>query len=670
MKHRNSTVAAFGVALALGAAQATAPVFSAQADEPQAGSVTALDAISVTATRTEKSALEAPASISVVGREAIERAQPQALDDLLKGVPGVQMTGGPRNSAEQPTIRGFSDERVVVRTDGVRKNFQSGHRGRTFLEPSLLKQVDVLRGPSSMLYGSGALGGVINMETIDAADLLAPGQTVGAETSAGYQTNNDMRRGSLTVFGAPAEGVDLLVNAVRSSSGNYLDGSGNDIPFSGDSVRSGLAKAELSREGHELGLSLQTYRNAHEIPTAANTNGTVIADRTTREDSGSLRYGFEGAAGLIDLDAVGYVNDTEIRELVQATGRHDMTELDTIGLDVANTSRLMLSDAVDLALTVGFEIYEDSQSGQRDDAPRAQYPNAEQLTQGYFAQADFTLWEDLTLTPGLRFDTYDQQATGQADAGDDQLSKKFAASWRVNDALMLFGSYSEAFRAPSLTELYVSGIHFVRNRFVPNPNLRPESARNKELGAALSFDEVLLDGDALRIKGAAFSNDVDDLIESTVTGGAFGTTTNANVPEARITGAELEAAYESSRYFAGLAATRLRGDDLTDDEPLADIPEDLVSVNGGLRWPQLGLVTGWRASLYLGQDRVPAAAEPIAGRKVIHDLFVSYEPNDPDLDGLRVDFAVDNVFDKDFQRFGSALREAGRNVKAAARFRF
>lgn len=661
---RYTTAAFFTLVGAVGLAQ------QSWAQEASSPPVTSLDAVNVTATRTEKSALEAPASISVVGREEIERAQPQALDDVLKGVPGVQMTGGPRNSAEQPTIRGFSDERVVIRTDGVRKNFQSGHRGRTFLEPTLLKQVDVLRGPSSMLYGSGALGGVINMETIDAADLLAPGETVGARTTAGYQTNNDMRRGGLTVYGRPTDGVDLLVNGVRSSSGNYTDGSGDEILFSGDSVKSGLAKAEFTREGHSLDLSLQTYRNEHDIPTAANTNGTTIAERVTREDGGSLRYGFEGADGLLDLDAAAYISDTDIREIVKTSGRHDVTALETVGLDVANTSDVTLSDSVDVAVTAGFELYRDSQVGRRNDAPRAQFPEAEQVVQGYFAQAEFTLWEDLSITPGLRFDAYDQEAQGQADAGDERLSKKLAASWRVNDALMLFGSYAEAFRAPSLTELYVSGVHFVNNRFTPNPNLKPEFAQNKEVGAALSFDSVLQAQDALRLKGAVFQNDVENLIEQSVQGGAFGTTTTTNVPEGRIRGAELEAAYEARRFFAGLAATRLRGDDLTANEPLADIPEDLVSVNGGVRWPGLGLVAGWRGSLYLGQDRVPNGADTLRGRKVIHDLFVSYEPDGPDLDGLRVDLGVDNVFDKDFQRYGSALREAGRNVKISAGFRF
>ncbi|MDW3204241.1 MAG: TonB-dependent hemoglobin/transferrin/lactoferrin family receptor [Alphaproteobacteria bacterium] len=660
-----STTALAGAMLVMTATAAQ----SQDADRDQ-GAVTSLDAMTVTATRTEKSAIEAPASVSVVDREAILQAQPQSLDDVLKGVPGVQMTGGPRNTAEQPNIRGFSDERVVVITDGVRKNFQSGHRGRTFLDPTLLKSVDVLRGPSSMLYGSGALGGVLSIETIDASDLLKPGEKVGLRTSIGGQSNNAYKSANVTAFGTPLDGVDLLFSASRHTSGNYEDGDGQDIPFSADDIGSALAKGSVEHEGHEVELNLQLFRDDHEIPTAANTNGTVIADRVTREESGSLRYGYNDMEGLLDLTVTAYSNNAFIREIVQTSGRHDVTKLDTLGIDVANTSRTTLSEDAKLALTYGFELYQDDQEGVRNDAPRGQYPNASQITQGYFAQAEFTLWDDLTVIPGLRYDTYEQEAAGNRDVGDSKLSKKLALSYQATDWLMLFGSYAEAFRAPSLTELYVSGTHFVFNTFVPNPDLTPEFAKNKEVGAALSFDDVVEERDALRIKGAVFQNDVEDLIEQSVQGGAFGTTTTSNVPEARIRGAELEIQYEGPMFFSGLSATRMRGDDLTQGDALADIPEDLVTLTAGLRFADLGLTTGWRSMLFFGQDRTSSTGTAHPGKKMVHDLFVSYTPNDPQLDGLRVDFGIDNIFDNTYRRYPSELNETGRNAKLTASLQF
>ena len=90
--------------------------------------------------------------------------------------------------------------------DGARQNFGSAHDGRFFIDPSLLKSVEVLRGPASSLYGSGGTGGIIEFRTMGAADFLAPGETVGATISGGYQTVNRERLGTLTA--KPVDGLD------------------------------------------------------------------------------------------------------------------------------------------------------------------------------------------------------------------------------------------------------------------------------------------------------------------------------------------------------------------------------------------------------------------------------------------------------------------------------
>ena len=652
-------------ATAIGLTMVAAPV---SADD--GAGVTSLDAVTVSATRTEKKAIEAPAAITVIGQEEIERSQPQSLGDVLKSVPGVIMDGGPRNTAEQPNIRGFSGEQVVIRVDGARKNFNSGHRGRVFLDPELLKQVDVLRGPNSLLYGSGAIGGVVNLETKSAFDLLEPGQSVGARVKSGYQSNNSEISASASIFGAPSEDLGLLFNATHRNSGNIETGAGDEIPASGDDLISGLLKADLERGGHTASLSLQRYENDDILPTAANTDSDLFAERVTKDDTYSLSYGYDGFDGLANFDATVYYSDVFIREILLSNGRHDVTESDTLGLDVANTSRFMLSDWATADVTYGLEIFRDQQSGHRNGGPRPQFPDAEKLSEGYFVQSEFTLWDRLTVTPGLRFDRFDLEADGEDDRSDEEVSKKLAVAYEFTPWLTGFGSYSEAFRAPSLTELYATGTHFVFNTFVPNPDLKPEFARNKEIGVAMSFDDVVMERDALRIKASAYRNNVDDLIELEVEGGIFGTTTARNVTEAEIEGVELEVGYDAPEYFMNLAASRIRGDDLTENEPLTDTPEDKVSVSAGYRWLTHGLTAGWRSTLYAGQDRLPAGTEAVPGTKVIHDLFVSWVPNDDDLDGLRVDFGIDNIFDKDHQKFLSAIREAGRNVKISASYKF
>jgi outer membrane receptor protein involved in Fe transport len=91
---------------------------------------------------------EVPASVSFIGPERIESEEPQSIGDLLEELPNVEVVSGPRRIGETANIRGFDEERIVTTVDGARQNFNIGHQGRVFIEPDLLKQVEVYRAPT------------------------------------------------------------------------------------------------------------------------------------------------------------------------------------------------------------------------------------------------------------------------------------------------------------------------------------------------------------------------------------------------------------------------------------------------------------------------------------------------------------------------------------------
>ncbi len=161
----------------------------------------------------------------MVNAERIKEIQPSSIGDVLQGVPGVTVDGGPRRSGQVPAIRGFTDEDVLLLVDGVRQSFVSGHDGRLFVDPSLLKQVDVVRGPVSSLYGSGALGGVIALTTVDAKDFLDPGETAGVSMRAGFQSVNDEFAITTTAITQSHHGrFDIIGSLTRRESGDIEDG--------------------------------------------------------------------------------------------------------------------------------------------------------------------------------------------------------------------------------------------------------------------------------------------------------------------------------------------------------------------------------------------------------------------------------------------------------------
>ena len=157
--------------------------------------------VTITATRNPMAAFEYPGSVSVVGQDKIQTRIPSTVSDAMIGVPNVTFAGGPRRNGQSPIIRGFTAQDVIVLMDGTRQDLITGHDARFFLDPALLESVEVVRGATSALYGSGGLGGVMELRTKDASDFLEPGETFGVNTFIGGQSVDDEVSPGITMFG-------------------------------------------------------------------------------------------------------------------------------------------------------------------------------------------------------------------------------------------------------------------------------------------------------------------------------------------------------------------------------------------------------------------------------------------------------------------------------------
>jgi hemoglobin/transferrin/lactoferrin receptor protein len=638
---------------------------------------TRLDAVTTFGTRTPTVAGDSAAPVTVIGREEILERGVLSPIGLLRDVPGVEISGIPRTTAMQPLIRGLGDERIVFRIDGARNNFNAGHRGRAFIDPELLRQVEVLRGPGSVLYGSGAMGGAISLRTLEPADLLpldSP-HPVGGFMRVGFQSLGSGWLGS----GGAAVRIDewsALAAVSGMNHGQFRDPYDTIIPYSADSAVTLLGRLQWRPGGHLFDLSAMRYENDHAIPIAANTaTVTSPTDRTTLQEVLSARWSWsDPSLPLLAPQLVLYRNRVNLEEQrLTGTRALDSTDLVTTGLDLQNTSRFALFGWDAHVLTIGTEIYRDEQTGRSDGVPRPQFPSASQSVTGLFAQDEITIGA-FSLVAAVRWDGFRQETDdGTNDDSFDHVSPKVSLAYHVTDWLQPYVSYAQAFRAPSLTELYVGGQHFPGNAFVPNPNLKPETATNWEAGFNLRFRDVLREGDRLRARVTFFNNEIDDYIEQIV---LARTTISRNVGRARIQGAEAEVQYDAGTWFAGLSATALRGDNLTDDEPLASMPAARLALNGGYRFLEDGLTIGARWLLVAAQDRNPnisGVAQETSGYGLL-DLYASWVPTFAP--NLRIDVGLDNAFDHAYRRSTwnsnppPPYYEVGRNIRGTLRLSF
>lgn len=681
---------------------------------------TDLDEITVYATRNPIEAFDYAGQVSVIPKDVIDDFNPSTLADIFDAVPGAAIGGGPRRSGMTPDVRGLSGEGVLILFDGARQSYLSGHDGRFFVDPELVSAVEVVRGPTSALYGSGALGGVIAVRTITAEDFLDEGERAGVKVSSGYQSVNDeWRVGATGVWRSEDNRVDVVGNFTLRNSSDIELGSGLTLEAD-DEILSSLLKTTF-RPSDEWTLSASWMRyggnsidpnNPQGNNPAGPGNENVDRDIDSNTLQGTVNY--NPATDLIDANLVGYFTKNSVTEDELDTTRVVSREVETFGLSFDNRSRIESGPAT-LTFTYGGEFYQDEQVGRDNmtaDMTRGGVPDATAKFYGAFAQAELSLEGPVgvfTLVPGVRWDRFENDAVGEPSTKDEAVSPKVGATWKPVPELLVFGNWSEAFRAPSFNEIYADNIHFqipnfsvpgplgpfgppafVTNFFIPNADLVPEESETWEVGAGVDFDNVLFDGDSFTAKGSYYQSDVTNLIDLEVnipftcfltpdqlfpgapvcgSGEAFGNfSRNVNVTNAELDGVELEAQYDSRFAWLRGNFSTIDGRDADTGDYVGVLSPRTIFLDGGVKFFGGDFRLGARVSIASDFDKVNDPTNARDGYTV-GDVYAVWQPMEGPMKGLRIDLGADNVTDADYAVVAAGVSQPGRNFKAAISWR-
>ena len=652
-----------------------------------------LPSISVTAMRNPVEVFEYPGMVTVVGRDSAAETQPSSIDDLLRHVPGLDFSNGPRRTGETPSIRSFSGPDVIILIDGARQNLESGHDGRFFVDPYFLTEAEVVRGSSSALYGSGSTGGIIALRSVEAGDLLKGTEKHGVETFAGFQGVNDEWSTGVLAFSKPFDNAGLLGGVVYRNSDD-IELASNERLKSRDRIVSGLINGSfIAHEDHEFKLSLKQFNNdAREPNNGQSATDADAVSKDIRTNEGQISYAYSNPTNhLVDLNALLYANHTKIEEsALTATststiGDADRRQFSTVGLRVDNRSRFELSDSVLSVLTYGAEGYRDSADGDSNGVARSGVPSATSDFAGVFVQGQLDFEEILgsgvgaTVTPGIRYDTYESSSSSAViDNKSDQVSPKLSLQVRPLEQLSLFGSAARAFRAPTLTELFPTGNHFViqgfgTNSFVSNPNLKPQTTDTFEAGAGLRFKSVLRRNDTAQIKATRFWIKGDNFIDTVVTQpsppscfppNCNGTTTNVNVPNAELFGTEIEGSYESDRALIQIGFSQVHGENADTGEYLGSLTPAKFTLHTAAKLPEHSARIGMKMTYASDFDKT-SDSSLMLDEYTVFDIYARWSADEKSMfPGLSITVGADNVFDSVYSRTASGAHEPGRNLKA------
>lgn len=641
-----------------------------------------------------------PGASSSVSGAQLQEIPETATSDILLDIPGVyfQNTGAPGLSV---SVRGLQDfGRINVMIDGASQDFMvSGHGANSsvYIDPALLAGVDVTRGTVSTADGAGAIGGVVNLRTLDVDDILLPNQQYGAITTDLYGTNQYDGSGMIAAGARASPQLGVMGAFSVRSSGTYEDGDGNTVANTGQHLQSGLVKADIV-PGADQTLQLGGIFYHNTFGTDAE---DLTLDDTVESTTATAKYHWAPSGdSLIDLDAEGSYTGTRLDDLspaflgvTEASPDNTHYDLNTEGIEVDNTSRTPLG-AASLALNYGAEYRHDAETTADTTGDAGFTPSGARAIASGFTQETLD-WNVVQLIGAVRYDSYSLNGSGVNETGgitslpagpftiDESAG---AASPKVTLAVnplapwMLYGSYGLGFRPPALTETLMEGAHpgldFLR--FVPNPDLEPERTHGWEFGSKFASSDLIAKGDTLSLKVDYFRTGIRNYIDETlVPSSAIDPTTGIpidgyfyeNLAGTTVTkGLEFEGEYDVRVLFIRLAysniETQLGTPDYTGFDAIVTAPpRSVFSSTVGLRLFSGKLILGERTRAV---SRTTGELDPDTGLVTtvpgygVEDLFGSYQA----LDDFKLFASVENVGNREY--FDDALATVpspGRMVK-------
>jgi len=487
-----------------------------------------LEELVITPTGSDKQSFDTSLPVNSISLRNLEERIVTAPADILRREAGVDaVTAGP--GSVHPVVRGLSGERVLVLVNGLRLSEQRPGGNHVFsLDPAQVERVEVVRGPASVLYGSDAIGGVINFITKGADEETSPNARISGESDVQYESATDGWKESLHLrFGQGR------FNGYAG--GTYKDAGNIETP-EGELENSFYDGYTLWGGGNYIGDGWKTYADYSFMEADIGIPGpeAFAEDYFKGEKHHRLALGFEaddisGSTERFSLD-FGWQRHNRHRyrrktDAIPPVVRGDM-EVD-IWLDIDTYTlkpQVILIPNDTHRVTFGLDtFYEDASSDRtiRDSAsawvnPKFDgvpvIPDSTRAGVGAFVQDEIALGNRWVVTPGLRADWIEaktdghsrHQLSGAETSASSALSGNLGLLYKLSNEINLYGNVGRAFRAPTLLELYFYGPHDVGND-IGDPELDPETSWNFDVGLKARTGR-------LQTMVSAFHNTIDDFI--------------------------------------------------------------------------------------------------------------------------------------------------------------
>lgn len=620
------------------------------------------DQMVVTASSIEQNLKDAPASISVITREDLQKKPVQNLKDVLKDVPGVQITNESDNR-QGVSIRGLGSGYTLILVDGKRVNsrnavFRHNDFDLSWIPAESIERIEVVRGPMSSLYGSDALGGVVNIITRKVGTKWHG--TLSADTTVQeHRDRGDSGNGNFFASGPLVD--DLLGVKVYGALGkrekdqaSSASGSTGQPRVEGYTSRNANVEFSLTPdEDQDITFGYGMDRQDRD-------SDTLDKNRIEREN---YSLGHNGRWGLANTELRFYGENIENKNAETITSKNNSLDGKVV---------IPLGD-YNQFLTFGGEYRNDK----LEDGVNMKNGGSTQANQyALFLEDEWRMFENLALTGGVRMDDHENYGVNW--------SPRAYLVYNATDTVTMKGGWASAFKAPSLLQLspdWQSASCRGSCNVVGSKDLKAETSESVEFGLYYAGQEGLLED--VTASATVFQNDIDDMITVIRTANrslaptyqnfaGFDASGNPifqyyNVNKARIRGLETELGLPlTDQLNLKLNYTYNDARDLSNggNKPLSELP--FHTSNATLDWKPLDAWSFYLSANYKGKSRTVTDGNATPGGYTIWNTGGSYAVNK----AVKIRAGVLNLTDKDLNRDDYSYNEDGRRYFAAVDYSF
>lgn len=464
------------------------------------------EAVKVTVNRVEQELHETNVSAAVVTDEEIRRDPAPNVAEQLKSIPGVAVLDGGMAGMPRISIRGESASRTLIMIDGVKISEHKSMDGAPVLiNTANIERIEVIKGPASVLYGSEAIGGVVNIITKKGGN-----KPIGASARLTYDSSTNSLEPVGSVFGR-YEGFNYRV------SGSYIDADNRKTPdgkikFSSYRRTNYSAHAGYDWDWGKVFAGYDYFKGIINVPYDADAQIMKLHPWERETFSGGVEFN-NFSDYLLNVKLTGYFQNTrKFQDMSMFPYSFAMgyglinNDMDSYGASL-QTDWLLLDDHY---VILGADFNHDNLDTwtRNIDTNTTVTADGQQSNLGIYIQDEWSILEQLKLVGGVRYTWIKTKANddnlGKNDSTDDNLVANIGAVYMPTDDLAFRANVSQGYKSPTLSQLYIGNFG---GTMLPNKDLKPEKSTNYEIGVRYN------DG-AWNVDAALYYADAKDFIAS------------------------------------------------------------------------------------------------------------------------------------------------------------